>query len=230
MRGVGFDFDHTLGLDNKLERSALLEILSSEILQDGLTLESCGDLIDETLQCYRSGEEELDSALVDLFARTLDPEDYDPAELIFRFKQCALDLAPKFIDPMPGARELLAQLTRAGIRTAILTNGWNPLQQAKASLLGYTGPVLVSDDMRIRKPNRQAFAMLAQTLELPPSDVVFVGDSPAVDIAGAINAGMRAIWLDCENHGYDPALPQPTWTVKELSQIAGLLLSPAQTR
>ena len=78
---------------------------------------------------------------------------------------------------------MLAAIAALGLPTAILTNGWSPLQEEKARLVGFSGTVLASDAIGARKPEPEAFAMLARALDTPADRIAYVGDDPAVDIA-----------------------------------------------
>ena len=218
MFAVGFDFDHTLGFDNRLERKALLQVLAEESASPDQDLKALGGLIDEALHEYRSGRSDLSSALHALFAKTGKAEG-DRDELFDRFVEVTLSLAPTHITPVPGACELLDRLKAAGVPTAILTNGWNPLQQCKADLIGYDGPVIVSDDIELRKPDKRAFQVLAAALELPLEKIFFVGDSQENDVVGALNAGMQAIWFNGEGQTYNPSYPAPSIVITSLDEV-----------
>ena len=86
------------------------------------------------------------------------------------------------------------------------------------------GPVLVSDGLPgTQKPDAAAFAALARALAVQPGDVAYVGDNPRADIAAAIAAGMRGIWLDAEGAAYPPELPAPTAVIHSLTELLTLL-------
>ena len=50
----------------------------------------------------------------------------------------------------------------------------------------------VSEEIGAAKPERRAFDVLAERLATPPGQMVFIGDHPKHDVAGARAAGMRA--------------------------------------
>ena len=66
VRGIGFDLDHTLAIDNRLERVALLRLLELVLVEGGRT---CGTLadeieaVDELLARQRGGEFSIDEAV-----------------------------------------------------------------------------------------------------------------------------------------------------------------------
>ena len=224
MFGIGFDFDHTLGLDNRLERTALLNVLGREAAAAGKDQTLWGDMVDAALHEYRSGRHSLHVALEVLFENVCGTK-CNRAVLFERFSEETIALAPSHIEAITGARELLARLAAAGVPTAILTNGWNPLQQRKADLIGYEGAVIVSDDIEIRKPDGRAFDILAAALELPPSQIIYVGDSPEADIVGALNAGMQAVWFNWEKKTYDERLPKPSAVIYSLDEVDDLVFA-----
>ena len=217
---VGFDFDHTLGIDNKLERVAFLHLLQFFPRQES-ALGQEAKQIDDLLAQQRSGAFTIDAA-VERFARAHGVhEDFAPH--IERFKTFALEGVDDFVVPLPGLSEMLAALQEAGIPTAILSNGWSPLQDRKAACVGFSGPVLVSDRIGAQKPDSKAFETLTKTLGLPPQRTWYVGDNPAIDVAGSIQAGLSGIWVD-ECAAYPEDLPGPTARVTSLSQLISIFV------
>jgi FMN phosphatase YigB (HAD superfamily) len=53
------------------------------------------------------------------------------------------------------------------------------------------------------KPDPAIFAHACNALGVAPSEAVYVGDDPALDVLGAQQAGMRAVWIN----RFDRALP-----------------------
>jgi HAD superfamily hydrolase (TIGR01509 family) len=220
--GVGFDIDHTLVIDNKLERIAMLQML--ETIQDrGGT---CGNLveesrrIDELLARQRAGEFTIDEAVYAFVReRGIEP-DVRYAE---RFRTIALDMVDRVVIPLPGAREMLQNLQRSGIRTAVLSNGWNPLQILKARRAGFDGTVIASADIGVQKPQPQAFEALVDALGTSREHTWYVGDSPSLDIGGAAAAGLRTVWLDADELPYPPEAADPDYRIGQLVDLPALL-------
>lgn len=220
---IGFDFDHTLGIDNKLERVAFLRLLDDACGQGGRCIGTLAEeivRIDDLLAMQRSGAFTIEEA-VRRFTRERGVSDPEP--FVAAYKRMAVDMVRAFVIPQPGVREMLCELRRRKIPCAILTNGWSPLQQRKAQRVQFDGPVLVSADLGSRKPEKQAFEALAQALGAEPERIAFVGDTPASDVAGAIRAGMRGVWLDAEGVRYPPGLPQPSAVIHSLAELTALV-------
>jgi FMN phosphatase YigB (HAD superfamily) len=123
----------------------------------------------------------------------------------------------------PGASELLEKLDEMGIRYALLTNGWSPLQEEKARLIHFRGSVYVSERIGALKPSRAAFDVLAKHFELPFERIWYVGDDPTVDCAGATDLGFHAVWYDWESRAYPNDLSKPEHVIHDLSELPALL-------
>ncbi len=220
---VGFDFDHTLGIDNNLERVAFLRLLADVCAGGGEplgTLASEIDRIDTLLRVQRSGRYSIEET-VERFARERGAR--DPGAYPERYKRLALRGAEAFVVPVPGLGSALAALRCDEVAVAVLTNGWSPLQERKAALAGFEGPVVVSGAIGVQKPAKGAFEALARTLERAPDEIWYVGDDPVMDVAGAIAAGMHGIWLDARGSEYPADLPAPERVIHSLEELAGAL-------
>ncbi|MGH7706488.1 MAG: HAD family hydrolase [Vulcanimicrobiaceae bacterium] len=222
---VGFDFDHTLGIDNKLERTVGAELFVESAAQVGRELAplDAERALDDALAAYRNGEAAIDAALESAYAVVVGIA--APASLATSFRARAVARAPAFVEPLPGFAEMLGWLRRRAVRYALLTNGWSPLQEIKARCIGFDGPMLVSDALGVRKPEPAAFARLAELLG-ERSQRWYVGDDPLADVGGALAAGFDAIWFDWEGHPYPDGLPAPTATIHRLVELATVLQGP----
>jgi len=83
--------------------------------------------------------------------------------------------------------------------------------------------VVVSADVGWRKPRPEIFAETLRRLALQPDEVIFVGDTPEVDVVGAQAAGIDVIWIDHGTKRLPPGTPAPTFTVSALADIAHLV-------
>jgi HAD superfamily hydrolase (TIGR01509 family) len=105
------------------------------------------------------------------------------------------------VRPLPGARELLSYLTRAGVPWAIATSG--RIESARPTLesLG-VGPevtVITRDLVQHAKPDPDLFLAAAERLGVPIADSVVVGDS-VWDLLAARRA--RALGVGLLSGGY----------------------------
>ena len=219
MIAFGFDFDHTLGVDNGLEKKAFFRY--AQALGHPLRADDAAAAagIDELLARMRAGAISIDDAVATFFAArgiAADGEDW---------RAVCYALVPELVRPIDGARELLGALRARGVPVAILTNGWTPLQQRKiAHALGPDAvpAVLVSDRLGAIKPARPAFDALLAALGAPREQAWYVGDNPAGDIGGALAAGLRAAWFDWEGLPYPADVPPPTLRIGALRELETL--------
>ena len=221
---MGFDFDHTLGVDNGLERKALYAY-AAEL---GRPLDPADDArrrqIENLLGAFRLGELSMEAMIVRFAEIIGTPQGTVTAA---RWQAICYALVDDLVRPIDGARDTLLGLRARNVPLAILTNGWTPLQQKKiARALGddleTTIPILVSDAINAIKPSRAAFDALVETLHTPRDRVWYVGDNARGDVGGALAAGLRAVWFDWEGLTYPQDVPAPTLRIGSLRELEAL--------
>ena len=230
VRGIGFDLDHTLAIDNRLERVALLRLLDVLLREGGRTVGTLADeigAIDRLLTQQRLGEFSIDQAV----ARFVGAHGLEPSDRFLEiFRQSAVEMVEEFVVPLPGVRPMLEALRGRGIAVAVLSNGWNPLQLRKAQQAGFCADVLVSSDIGVQKPAPAAFHRLLEALGSDPGRTWYVGDDPHGDVAGAQRVGIRAVWMNWERKEYPAELAQPLHTIADFAELVELLPAPARAR
>ena len=95
------------------------------------------------------------------------------------------------------AADTLAELRASGRKLALVTNGPVAWQSRKLHTLGlrdYFDEVLISEAEGVAKPDPRIFARAVERLGVTPADAMFVGDHPDIDVAGAQDAGLVAVW------------------------------------
>ncbi|HLL67575.1 MAG TPA: HAD family hydrolase [Micromonosporaceae bacterium] len=118
--------------------------------------------------------------------------------------------------------EALTAIDRAGLRTAVLTNGTVEQQNAKLArvgLAGRVGPVYTAEELGAAKPAAGAYLAACQRWGLSPAAVLHVGDRYDLDVEAARVAGLRAVHLDRNNEGHAHDRGQ----IASLRELAGLL-------
>lgn len=229
VRGIGFDLDHTLAIDNRLERVAFLRLLELLLSEGGESVGTLADEIeniDELLAVQRRGEFSIDEAVRRFVAeRHLEPTQ----RYVETFRRRAVEMVEEFVVALPGVKAMLEALQEREIAVAILSNGWNPLQVRKAEQAGFSnGPVLVSSEIGEQKPAPRAFETLLAALGTVPGQTWYVGDDPHGDVAGAQAVGIGSIWLNWERKEYPAELESPQHTIKAFTELLELLPSPAR--
>jgi putative hydrolase of the HAD superfamily len=105
----------------------------------------------------------------------------------------------------PGSREGLRDLVASGVRLGIVSNSDGTVEeQLRAFDIAQVGPgagvdvevVVDSTVAGVSKPDPRIFGIALDAMGVVPEDAWYVGDTPAFDVAGARNAGLRPILLD----------------------------------
>jgi putative hydrolase of the HAD superfamily len=92
----------------------------------------------------------------------------------------------------PGVVSLLDDLRSRGYRLGALSDF--PCER-KLELFGIADKfdaALTSEETGLVKPDRASFDLMAKRLGVPNDEILYVGNSEKYDVAGALNAGMRA--------------------------------------
>ena len=106
------------------------------------------------------------------------------------------------VTALPGARELLASLTGAGVKWAIATSGYAATARSALDLLGVgeDTPMVTRDLVRHAKPDPDLFLAAAALLGVDPQHSVVVGDS-VWDLLAARRAGALGVGLQSGGYG-----------------------------
>ena len=124
----------------------------------------------------------------------------------------------------PDAAELLPKLAQR-LPLALVTNGAPDLQHFKIDASGvrpYFQSIVVSGEVGIGKPNPRPMQRALRQLGCDPAHAAMVGNSLTSDIAGALNTGVHAIWL---NRDGSPLTgnARPDFLVTSLSELPDLI-------
>lgn len=110
-----------------------------------------------------------------------------------------------FDDVLPALAALVEALP--DVRLGVVTNGEGEPQRAKLAAIGLTDrfPVFVaSAEVGMRKPDAEIFLHACEQLGVAPSAAAHVGDRLDLDAQGAVDAGLRGVWLDRAGTGTAP--------------------------
>ena len=93
----------------------------------------------------------------------------------------------------PGVRELLAEVTSAGLPYALVTSSQRMFAEAVLDATGITFPVTVyAEDVTAGKPDPEPYLLAAKLLDVDPVRCVALEDSPN-GVASATAAGCRVL-------------------------------------
>ena len=97
---------------------------------------------------------------------------------------------------MPGAGRLLEELRRRGLKVGVLTNYLREVQLETLESIGLLPllDALVTVSDAPPKPHPASYGAICKALDVSPQQAVMVGDNWTNDVAGAVEAGLRAVW------------------------------------
>jgi len=136
------------------------------------------------------------------------PETRD--ELVRAYEEAFLCDPPRLKDGVFEALDYVKVRYKIGL---ISVTGVSPGRFVRDTLrdhgvLDYFDVLIFSDEVKLVKPNPRLFTTCLELLDVAPENTVHVGDSFKSDIVGAIDAGMRTIWVktreQVQKQGYVP--------------------------
>jgi putative hydrolase of the HAD superfamily len=123
------------------------------------------------------------------------------------------------VDLFDDARPALEMLSRR-YPLVSLSNGNADLR--RVGLAAYFKAAISAREFGVGKPDPRIFHAAAGAVDVQPQDVLHVGDDATLDVIGALNAGMQAVWVNRGDHLW-PHEQQPHATVRTLTELCGLL-------
>src|SRR5260221_3663291 len=132
------------------------------------------------------------------------------------------------LEPFPEVPDVLARLRRAGLKTAILSNGTPAMLEAvvgRAGLGAMFDAVLSVEEVKVFKPDPRVYGLAVDRLGCPAAAIAFQS-SNAWDAHAASAFGMQVVW--CNRYGQRrERLPgRPDHEVRSLSELPGLVGAP----
>ena len=224
IRNVLFDLDDTLFDFHKAEKIALTKTLvhfGIDPTEETLALYSTINAAHwKRLELGEISREEVKVGRYRELCKTIGGE-CDPVKAT-AYYESMLAIGHYF---MPGAPELLEELYRK-YRLYIVSNGTAKVQEGRIGSSGiakYMDGIFISQILGANKPDKQFFDIcFAEIPDFSLSETVIIGDSLSSDIKGGINAGITTVWFNPKGIENDNDI-KPDYTIKELSEVPGLL-------
>jgi HAD superfamily hydrolase (TIGR01509 family) len=143
------------------------------------------------------------------------------AEVIAQRDAIFLDSLSGRLRPMPGARELVAELTRRGIPLALATSGHRRYVERALAEIGLTDSFSVkvtAEDVERGKPAPDCYRLVANRLGLPPATCLALEDAP-LGVHAARAAGLRCLAVPNEHTRSLPGLAQADAVLPSLHEV-----------
>lgn len=224
IRNVLFDLDDTLFDFHKAEKIALTKTLvhfGIDPTEETLALYSAINAAHwKRLELGEISREEVKVGRYRELFKTIGVE-CDPVKAT-AYYESMLAIGHYF---MPGAPELLEELY-GKYRLYIVSNGTAKVQEGRIGSSGiakYMDGIFISQILGANKPDKQFFDIcFSEIPDFSLSETVIIGDSLSSDIKGGINAGITTVWFNPKGIENDNDI-KPDYTIKELSEVPGLL-------
>jgi len=123
--------------------------------------------------------------------------------------------------PVPGALPVVSRLREMGLRLGVVSNAEGRVERdlESAGFAGLLDTVVDSHLVGVEKPDPRIFGIALERLKASASTALFLGDVPAIDVAGARAAGIAALLLD--RHDLYGAVDAPR--ISHLEELPGWL-------
>lgn len=118
------------------------------------------------------------------------------------------------------ARPALAWLAQR-YPVVALSNGNADVQRIGLGEFFHAG--FSAQEFGVGKPDPRIFHAAAQVAGVQPHEVLHVGDDAALDIVGALDAGLQAAWVNRANHDWLFEGHRPHATVIDMAELCRLL-------
>jgi HAD superfamily hydrolase (TIGR01509 family) len=114
------------------------------------------------------------------------------------------------VELMPHTSESLARLHEMGLRLGIISNAAYPpflsWTLEHFGILDYFEEVVVSADVRTRKPGLDIFKIALARMGLEADKTAYVGDDFRKDVAASKQVGLRAVWFNPDDKAPLPCI------------------------
>ena len=128
------------------------------------------------------------------------------------------------LQPYSEVSQMLKELKKNGIQTAILSNGSHEMLSGavrSSNLYEVIDEIISVETVKIFKPNARVYMQVENVIGCSKSEVLFVS-SNGWDIAGAAGFGFETAWVNRLQDPIDRLPHKPTHIVEDLKSIPSL--------
>ena len=234
IRAVFFDIDGTLFSTSEFASRAR-EASVDAMVGAGLPVsreELLEELAEVVLEFSSNYEKHFDKLLLRLPRRTL--KGLNPAVITAAGIVAYHDTKTRLLEPFVDAVEVLRRLRQTELLLGIITEGLEIKQAEKMVRLRLLEffqqkSIFISHQVGISKPNPKLYQRACIDLNLRPSECVYVGDNPLMDIDPANEIGMITVLVQREDRfrnivGQSPPdhIIQNFWDLAEVLRECGV--------
>lgn len=203
---IFFDLDNTLWNFEKNSRYALLETFRYFQLDKKNDFDRFFEVYSkhnhQLWASYRKKEVGKKELIQKRFQNTLIEQKIngvDPLEMNAHY----LSVMPKQKILNEGVLEILNYLKAKRYKMFIITNGFKEVQIKKLESSGlnlFFNKVFVSEEIKTPKPGKEIFVHAVKSANAKKRNSIMIGDDWDVDVLGALNFGIDAVYYDSSDH------------------------------
>lgn len=217
VKGVVFDMDHTL-----YDRYGTLCILAKELRDIFPIKDEVSDA--EVTKCWiecdkRNVHYGLKKMYTELIATGIFA---DPVPTVEQLIENHGNGFGKVAVPYDFAIPTVNELKSRGLKVGLITNGSSQVQRSKLKMLGFEGlfdHVIVCGELGVEKPELLPFEEMSRVLDIPPSQLMYVGDHPLNDVDASRRAGYIPVWVRTTGSWEFPELPLPRHRINAVYEL-----------
>jgi putative hydrolase of the HAD superfamily len=189
MKAVLFDLDNTL-IDFMTMKRRSCEAAISAMIDAGLNMDK-DEAYKKLFELYEEHGIENQRIFQKFLRKVTGKVDY---RILARGITAYRRVQAGYLEPYPRVRSTLIALKEKGLILGIVTDAprmraW--LRLTEMGLSDFFNVVITLDDTGVAKPNELPFKAALRAIGAKPEEILFVGDNPIRDIAGAKNLGMK---------------------------------------
>ncbi len=220
VKAAVFDLDHTLFDRYGTIKKIAPQIISEFNISDGVTAEIFAEELSYAdKQFVHKGWKKIHEYLVNKNMFKVAPTYEEYAGCVLKsFKTTTV----KYDFAIP----VLKEIKNMGIKTALITNGTPELQNFKLMSLGMTDcfdEIIISGETAYEKPDVRIFQLMATSLGIKPSEMLYIGDHPVNDVDGSRKAGCIPVWVKTTGTWVFPEVPKPELQVETVEEIPDII-------
>jgi len=229
IQAIFFDLDDTLHDHHAPFKRAILPLVNGtqKQLETVAMYKTFRYYSDVLWKEYDGGKIPLGQLRIERILRTLKDYGVEVTEQKASQFQQSYEQELELLTLFPEVPMLLKALKKLGIEVGLITNGPTEHQRRKIQQLGLDehfleNHIFISDQVGRAKPNSHIFEVAAREINLPPEELLYVGDSWENDVVGPMNAGWNAVWF---NHREKQPITghKPVAEIKALTTILSLV-------
>ena len=129
------------------------------------------------------------------------------------------------LSPFPENLAVLKNIKKAGLTTAILSNGSPEMLESavvNAGMSELLDHLISVDVIKLFKTSPESYGLVQKNIPLEKQEVLFVS-SNSWDALGATWFGFATLWVNRQGQPYETIGPKPTYTGGDLSRICEIL-------